>query len=119
MEVEQLIRVVGHARLGLIAARRRVPPEVLEPVFIRMVDEGYLTRQQDFLDHTEAGRAEAEVLDRAWADWLNAQLEADAGRPRSAELRAAADSIAKRLLTEDLANGIPAGRSGAPVGGAA
>lgn len=40
MEVEQLIRVVGHARLGLIAARRRVPPEVLEPVFIRMVDEG-------------------------------------------------------------------------------
>ncbi|MGC0314477.1 MDR family MFS transporter [Kitasatospora acidiphila] len=119
MEVEQLIRVVGHARLGLIAARRRVPPEVLEPVFLRMVDEGYLTRQQDFLDHTEAGRAEAEVLDRAWADWLNAQLEADAGRPRSAELRAAADSIAKRLLTEDLANGIPAGRSGAPVGGSA
>ncbi|TQF01163.1 MFS transporter [Kitasatospora acidiphila] len=117
MEVEQLIRVVGHARLGLIAARRRVPPEVLEPVFIRMVDEGYLTRQQDFLDHTEAGRTEAEVLDRAWADWLNAQLEADAGRPRSAELRAAADSIAKRLLAEDLANGIPAGRSGAPVGG--
>ncbi|MFE9426569.1 MDR family MFS transporter [Kitasatospora sp. NPDC006697] len=109
MEVELLTRVVGHARLNLIAARKRIPPEVLEPVFDRMVAEGYLNRREDFLDHTPAGEAEARALTRAWSDWLNAELEADVGRPRSAELRAAVDSIAKRLLAEDLANGIPSG----------
>ncbi|WP_121179764.1 hypothetical protein [Streptomyces sp. 1114.5] len=45
---------------------------------------------------------------RAWSDWLNARLDADAGRPRSPRLRTAADAIAWRLLTEDLAYGLPA-----------
>jgi EmrB/QacA subfamily drug resistance transporter len=110
MEVEMLIRAMGHARLGTIAARRKLLPEVLEPVFDRMVAEGYLTRHHDFLDHTAAGQAEVAVLNHAWSDWLNGELEADVGRHRSAELLTAVDSIAKRLLTEDLDAGVPAGR---------
>ncbi|MGW3045312.1 hypothetical protein ACWC9T_35950 [Kitasatospora sp. NPDC001159] len=35
---------LGHASLDLIAARRKVPPEVLEPVFGRMTTERHLTR---------------------------------------------------------------------------
>ncbi|MEU8887824.1 MDR family MFS transporter [Streptomyces sp. NPDC048442] len=107
MQVHLFTRMVGHATLGLIAGRQNVPPEVLLPVFDRMVDEGYLTRDGNFLSHTAAGAREAEVIAGAWSDWLGAQLEKDAGRPRSAELRAAADRIAKRLLAEDLAANLP------------
>ncbi|WP_411104470.1 MDR family MFS transporter [Streptomyces sp. cmx-4-9] len=105
MQVELLTRTVGYASLGLVASRRSVPPEVLLPVFERMVDEGYLTREDAFLTLTPAGEREAGVISQAWAQWLGDQLEKDRGRPRSAELRAAADAIAKRLLAEDLRDG--------------
>ncbi|MET9512819.1 MDR family MFS transporter [Streptomyces flavidovirens] len=113
MQVALLTRIVGHASLGLIATRRNIPPEVLLPVFDRMVDEGYLTRDANLLSHTPAGEREAEVIAAAWSRWLGDQLEMDdGGRPGSEELLAALDAIAKRLLAEDLAQGagLPAGR---------
>ncbi|MEV7522069.1 MDR family MFS transporter [Streptomyces sp. NPDC091371] len=113
MQVDLMTRTVGHASLGLIAGRRHLPPEVLLPVFERMVDEGYLTRQNGFFAHTPAGAREAEVISAAWAEWLKDRLEKDRGRPRSAELRVAADAIAKRLLAEDLTEGHFAPRVGA------
>ncbi|EFL18621.1 DHA2 family efflux MFS transporter permease subunit [Streptomyces sp. C] len=105
MQVDLMTRTVGHAGLGLIASRLSLPPEVLLPVFDRMVEEGFLTRQNGFFAHTRAGEREAAVISRAWADWLGDRLEQDRGRPRSEELRAAADAIAKRLLAEDLGEG--------------
>ncbi|MEU9717463.1 DHA2 family efflux MFS transporter permease subunit [Streptomyces sp. NPDC047976] len=105
MQVDLMTRTVGHASLGLIASRLSLPPEVLLPVFDRMVEEGFLTRQNGFFAHTRAGEREAAVISRAWADWLGDRLEQDRGRPRSEELRAAADAIAKRLLAEDLGEG--------------
>ncbi|MFE3285599.1 MFS transporter, partial [Streptomyces sp. NPDC059233] len=105
MQVDLMTRTVGHAGLGLIAGRRSLPPEVLLPVFERMVDEGYLTRQNGFFSLTPAGEREAGVISAAWAEWLKDRLEQDRGRPRSAELRVAADAIAKRLLAEDLGEG--------------
>ncbi|PZT71055.1 MFS transporter [Streptomyces sp. SW4] len=107
MQVQLFTRLVGHASLGLIAARRRVPPEVLLPVFDRMVDEGYLTRHGSLLSHTEAGAREAEVIGAAWTAWLQDRVEQDIGRPSDAALRAAVDAIARRLLVEDLGNGLP------------
>ncbi|MFE0938133.1 MDR family MFS transporter [Streptomyces mutabilis] len=107
MQVELFTRLVRHASLGLIAARRRVPPEVLLPVFDRMVEEGFLTRHGSLLSHTEAGAREALVIGRAWAAWLEDRVEQDIGRPSDAELRAAVDAIAKRLLVEDLSSGLP------------
>ncbi|MFJ8440255.1 MDR family MFS transporter [Kitasatospora griseola] len=109
MQVELFTRSVGHATLNLIAARRRVPPEVLQPVFDRMVAEGFLEAHGGFYAHTEAGEREAAAIGRAWSQWLNHRLEQDIGRPRSAELRAAADTIAKRMIAEDLAEGFPQG----------
>ncbi|WP_420717996.1 MDR family MFS transporter [Streptomyces sp. H34-S4] len=105
MQVDLMTRTVGYASLGLIASRRHLPPEVLLPVFERMTEEGYLTRENGFYTHTPAGEREAGVISGAWAQWLGDQLEKDRGRPRSAELRAAADAIAKRLLAEDLEDG--------------
>ncbi|MFD7587236.1 MDR family MFS transporter [Kitasatospora sp. NPDC059811] len=108
MEVAGHTKAVGQASLDLIAARKRIPPEVLEPVFDRMAAEGYLTRDGDRLSPTDAGSQEVRVLAQAWSDWLNARLDADAGRPRSPQLRTAATAIAWRLMVEDLANGLPA-----------
>ncbi|MFD9126897.1 MDR family MFS transporter [Kitasatospora sp. NPDC059571] len=115
MQVELFTRTVGHARLGLIAATRRLPPEVLAPVFERTAAQGYLSRTDGYYSHTAAGRQEAEVLTRAWAAWLNQRLEQDSGRPEGAQLRAAVDAIAKRLIVEDLAEGLPPGHPDEPV----
>ncbi|WP_328928678.1 MFS transporter [Streptomyces sp. NBC_00190] len=105
MQVDMMTRTVGHAGLGLIAGRRSVPPEVLLPVFDRMVDEGFLGSANGYFTLTPAGQREAGVISAAWAQWLGNELEKDRGRPRSAELRVAADAIAKRLLAEDLREG--------------
>ncbi|WP_418960035.1 MDR family MFS transporter [Streptomyces tritici] len=117
MQVELYTRLVGHASLGLISAGRRVPPEVLLPVFDRMVDEGFLEREGNLLSHTRAGRREAEVITRAWGEWLTAQVERERGRPSGPELRAATDAIAKRLVAEDLTQGLPRHRE--PAGATA
>ncbi|WP_217556277.1 MDR family MFS transporter [Streptomyces sp. GbtcB6] len=106
MQVELHTRLVGHGNLGLIAARRRVPPEVLLPVFDRMVDEGCLTRTGSFLSLTPAGDHEAQVLGEAWGSWLKDRVQQDLGRPSGADLRAAVDTIGKRLLVEDLTDGL-------------
>jgi EmrB/QacA subfamily drug resistance transporter len=107
MQVDLFTRMVGHAGLGLIAARKHLPPEVLVPVFDRMVDEGYLTRDGMLFSHTEAGAREADLLGRAWSRWLEERVRQDIGRPPGADLRAAVDTIAKRLLVEDLNSGLP------------
>ncbi|MFF4301645.1 MDR family MFS transporter [Streptomyces sp. NPDC001601] len=106
MQVELHTRLVGHGNLGLIAARRRVPPEVLLPVFDRMVDEGCLTRDGSFLSLTPAGDHEARVLGDAWGSWLKDRVQQDLGNPSGAGLRAAVDAIGKRLLVEDLTDGL-------------
>ncbi|WP_328941661.1 MFS transporter [Streptomyces sp. NBC_00250] len=107
MQVELYTRTVGHASLGLISAGRRVPPEVLLPVFDRMVDEGFLTRDGHLLSHTPAGKREADVITHAWGDWLSDRVEQESGRPSGPELRVATDAIAKKVVAEDLANGLP------------
>ncbi|MFC9821332.1 MDR family MFS transporter [Streptomyces erythrochromogenes] len=105
MQVELMTRTIGYSSIGLVAGRRSLPPEVLLPVFDRMVEEGFLTRDDTFFSLTRAGQREADVISAAWGKWLGDQLEKDRGRPRSAELRVAADAIAKRLLAEDLGEG--------------
>ncbi|WP_405683099.1 MDR family MFS transporter [Streptomyces sp. NBC_00057] len=102
MQVELFTRMVGHAGLNLIATRHRVPPEVLVPVFDRMIEEGYLTGDGHLFMHTAAGRREAAAINDAWARWLNERLDENGARPDDRQLRAAVDVIAKRLLAEDL-----------------
>ncbi|MGW2592272.1 MDR family MFS transporter [Streptomyces sp. NPDC001515] len=117
MQVELFTRMVGHAGLRLIATRHRIPPEVLVPVFDRMIEEGYLTGDGHLFTHTAAGRREAATITDAWASWLNSQLgDDDVDRPDHDRLRAAVDVIAKRLLAEDLAQELaPVTPAGAPV----
>ncbi|MEU7080473.1 MDR family MFS transporter [Streptomyces sp. NPDC046409] len=102
MQVDLFTRMVGHAGLRLIAARHRIPPEVLVPVFDRMIEEGYLTGDGRLFAHTAAGSREAATISAAWGRWLNERLAEDGARPDDRQLRAAVDVIAKRLLAEDL-----------------
>lgn len=116
MQVELFTRMVGHAGLRLIAARHRIPPEVLVPVFDRMIEEGYLTGDGHLFTHTAAGSREAATITDAWARWLDEQLGERGERPDDERLRAAVDVIAKRLLAEDLTQELsPAAPAGAPV----
>jgi EmrB/QacA subfamily drug resistance transporter len=101
IQVELAMRTLGRADLEQIAARRRIPPEVLAPVFDRMVVEGLLRADGWAYTHTEAGRLEADLIRSAWATWLERRVEQDIGRPAGEDLRAAVETIAKRLLTED------------------
>ncbi|MEW2066701.1 MDR family MFS transporter [Streptomyces sp. NPDC007346] len=103
MQVDLFTRLVGHAGLRLIAARHRLPPEVLVPVFDRMIEEGFLTGDGRLFSHTAAGLREARVITDAWGRWLNERLDEDGARPDDTQLRATVDVIAKRLLAEDLA----------------
>ncbi|WTL50556.1 MFS transporter [Streptomyces sp. NBC_01497] len=119
MQVDLLTRMVGHASLGLIATRKNMPPEVLVPVFDRMVGEGYLTRAGTLFSQTEAGRREAAAINSAWARWLGDRLTEFQDRPSGAELRRAVDAIAKRALAEDLSDERPGPRGRAPLGATA
>ncbi|MFE3944038.1 MDR family MFS transporter [Streptomyces sp. NPDC059118] len=114
MQVELFTRMVGHAGLRLIAARHRLPHEVLVPVFDRMIEEGYLTGDGHLFAHTAAGSREAAAITDAWARWLGERLDEHGARPDDRRLRAAVDMIAKRLLAEDLTQELSPEK--APVG---
>jgi hypothetical protein len=101
IQVDVAIRRFGMADLEAIARRRRLPPEVLAPVFDTMTEQGYLIRGGWVYEHTVAGRREANLIRTAWADWLERQVEADIGSPPDTDLRAAVQNIARRLLAED------------------
>ncbi|THA79501.1 DHA2 family efflux MFS transporter permease subunit [Streptomyces sp. A0642] len=116
MQVELFTRMVGHAGLRLIAARHRIPPEVLVPVFDRMIEEGYLTGDGHLFTHTAAGSREAGTIADAWSHWLTEQLGDQREQADDARLRAAVDVIAKRLLAEDLTQELsPTAPAGSPA----
>jgi EmrB/QacA subfamily drug resistance transporter len=101
IQVEVATRRFERADLEMIAFRRRVPPEVLVPVFDSMVEQGYLTQNGWVYEHTEAGRRESDLIRGAWARWLEERVEHDTGRPPGTDLREAVATIARRLLAED------------------
>ncbi|MFB9432603.1 MDR family MFS transporter [Streptoalloteichus tenebrarius] len=105
IHVELAARRFGVADLETIAFAHRMPPEVLAPVFDRLVEEGVLLREGWAYEHTEVGRRESELIRRAGAAWLERRVEQDIGRPPGTDLREAVGSIARRLLFEDEAVG--------------
>jgi EmrB/QacA subfamily drug resistance transporter len=105
VQVELATRRFGVADLEVIAFRRRLPPEVLAPVFDTLVELGMLSCDGYVYAHTAAGDREAELIRGAWARWLERQVEQDTGHPPATDLREAVATIAHRLLAEDEAIG--------------
>ncbi|WP_461069969.1 MDR family MFS transporter [Streptomyces pseudoechinosporeus] len=112
MQVALWTRLFGYAKLSQIASRHLVPEQVLRPAFDEAIRLGDLSREADFYSLTAQGQEHAHAIAQGWENWLADQIERDQGRPSTPELRAALDSIAKRLLAEDLAAGIAHAQGG-------
>ncbi|KWT61058.1 MFS transporter [Streptomyces albus subsp. albus] len=96
-------RIHGETSLAAVARAHRMPEEVLEPIFTRLVSAGYARHEGGRLVPTEAGRTEIDRLIVAWRGWLDDRLEGwTAEDPEDrARLARALDNMAARLLDED------------------
>jgi EmrB/QacA subfamily drug resistance transporter len=103
IQIYRYAQVFGSARLTDIAARLRVPTEVLEPTFERLVDTGYALRTGDQLWLTQSGARQVDVLSSMLVGWLVERLEqsqAFDGRPDREQVEAALDRVAQRVLMQ-------------------
>lgn len=99
-------QVYGSATLSQIAERRRIPPEVLEPSFERLVDTGYALRTGDQLWLTQAGADQVQVAIDALVGKLVERLSGSGaatgfdGRPDRLQVEAALERIAHRMVVQ-------------------
>ncbi len=106
-------QVYGSATLGQIAELRRLPPEVLEPTFERLVDSGYALRTGDQLWLTQSGARQVDVAVDALVSKLVERLAGGAsaatgdeqspgyhGRPDRIQVEAALERIAHRMVLQ-------------------
>jgi EmrB/QacA subfamily drug resistance transporter len=103
IQIYRYAQVFGSARLTDIAHQRRVPQEVLEPTFQRLVDSGYALRTGDQLWLTQSGVEQVDVLSSLIAEWIVERLTRSGafdGRPDRVEVEAALERIAYRVLAQ-------------------
>jgi hypothetical protein len=96
-------QVFGSARLTDMADRLRVPCEVLEPTFDRLVDTGYALRTGDLLWLTQAGAKQVDVVSQAFINRIVEKLASSPtfeGRPDRVQVEAAIERIAHRVLVQ-------------------
>lgn len=96
-------QVFGSAQLTDIAARLRVPCEVLEPTFERLVTTGHALVAGDEFWLTQKGRGEVEAVSAAIVGAIVHKLETSpsfTGRPDRVAVEAALDRIAHRILVQ-------------------
>lgn len=96
-------QVFGSARLTDIGDRLRMPCEVLEPTFTRLVADGYVLRTADELWLTQTGMAQIEAVSAAIVGSIQHKLDASdgfRGRPDRLQVEAALERIAHRLLVQ-------------------
>jgi hypothetical protein len=104
-------QVFGSARLTDIAERLRVPCEVLEPTFGRLVTSGYALHTGDELWLTQTGMRQVDAVSAAVVGMIQHKLDASAsyqGRPDGMQVEAALERIVHRWLLQrqwDLASG--------------
>jgi EmrB/QacA subfamily drug resistance transporter len=103
LQIFRHAQVFGAARLSDIAERRRIPQEVLEPTFDRLVNSGYALRTGDSLWLTQTGRQQVDFLSAGiveyWVDKLEESPSFE-GRPDRVEVQAALERIAHRVLMQ-------------------
>nr|WP_067669369.1 MDR family MFS transporter [Nocardia miyunensis] len=109
-EVHLRTRIRGSATVTDIAHAHWMPPQVLEPLYRRAIDDGYVVAVDDRLQLTELGNTEVIRFQQVWRQWLDEQLEdwtfTDSGG-RSV-LDQALDNIAAKLLDQQDRPPVPA-----------
>jgi EmrB/QacA subfamily drug resistance transporter len=103
LQVYRFAQAAGQARLGDVAEHVRVPREILEPSFDRLVVTGYAQRNGDRFWLTPAGARQVDFLRTGMVDWLTRRLvESPAidGRPGRDEVQSALERIAQNVLVQ-------------------
>jgi hypothetical protein len=103
IQVYRHASVSGTADLDAIAEERRVPRQILQPTFDRLVADGYTTRVGESFSLTAAGAAEVNSARDVIATWITetlAQSPEFEGRPDRLQVQGALDRLARILLLE-------------------
>ncbi len=103
LQIYRQSQVFGSARLTDIAERLRVPPEVVESTFDRLVDRGYALRTGDQLWLTQVGARQVDCASTALVNRIIDKLATSPGfegRPDREQVEAALERIAHRLLVQ-------------------
>jgi hypothetical protein len=103
IQIYRQSQVFGSARLTDIADRLRVPSEVLESTFDRLVEQGYALRTGDQLWLTQSGAGQVDCASTALVNRIVDRLAASPtfeGRPDRDHVEAALERIAHRLLVQ-------------------
>lgn len=103
LQIYRAKQVFGSARLTDIAARLRVPGEVLEPTFARLVTTGHALHAGDELWLTQEGLHEVDAVSSAIVGGIVHKLDGSpgfTGRPDRVAVEAALERIAHRMLIQ-------------------
>jgi EmrB/QacA subfamily drug resistance transporter len=104
MQIYRHAAVTGTADLRDIADERRVPHQILEPTYGRLVGTGYATRTGYVYSLTPAGAAEinsARDLISSWiTETLSQSTEFGGRRPDRMQVQGALDRVARGVLLE-------------------
>jgi EmrB/QacA subfamily drug resistance transporter len=127
LQVYRFGQAAGQARLGDIADHLKVPREILEPSFERLVATGYAQRGGDRFWLTPAGAHQVDFVRTGMVDWLTGRLvesQAFEGRPDRNQVQAALERIAQNVIvqrdwtddtTQPIRTRFPSGWPGAPT----
>jgi EmrB/QacA subfamily drug resistance transporter len=103
LRINRYGQMYGTARLTDIADYLRIPFEVLEPTFSRLVATGYARGEGDELWLTPAGAQQVEYVHSLLLAWLVDKLERSPGfegRPDRRQVQAALERVAHRVLAQ-------------------
>ena len=103
LQIYRFAQAAGQGRLGDVAEHVRVPREILEPTFDRLVAKGYAQRSGDRFWLTPAGARQVNFVRTGMVDWLTRRLvesPAVPGRPARDEVQDALEHIAQNVLVQ-------------------
>jgi hypothetical protein len=103
MRIYRFGQMYGTARLSDIGDSLRIPFEVLEPTFARLVSTGYVERDQDEMWLTPSGAQQVDYVYSLLLAWIADKLTRSpsfAGRPDRDAIEAALGRIAHRVLAQ-------------------
>jgi EmrB/QacA subfamily drug resistance transporter len=103
LRINRYGQMYGTARLTDMADYLRIPFEVLEPTFSRLVATGYARSEGDELWLTPAGAQQVEYVHSLLLSWLVDKLERSPGfegRPDRRQVQAALERVAHRVLAQ-------------------
>jgi EmrB/QacA subfamily drug resistance transporter len=103
MRIYRFGQMYGTARLSDIGDSLRIPFEVLEPTFARLVTTGYVQRDGEQMWLTPAGAQQVDYVYSLLLAWIADKLARSPsyeGRPDRREVEAALERIAHRVLAQ-------------------